>query len=242
MKGRKPFIVVLAVLAAFMMVLPSGAWANLYVVDFVGFGSGNTGNISYAGGANPLVATNIQVDRVYGKVINASGTVVYTSIEYVVSNSDLDFTTGNRISGWTFGPGGSITLTGTVNGSITGALISGTMAANESGVSAEVIRLYKQLSLCLATFQDTKNQALLNLLFGTSGFATPGSTGWNGGLHFDFYTSTLPPIGSAFESSSVGSIDVANTVVPVPPSVWLLGSGLLGLVGLRRRFSSKQKY
>ncbi|MEQ1638592.1 MAG: PEP-CTERM sorting domain-containing protein [Methylococcales bacterium] len=27
--------------------------------------------------------------------------------------------------------------------------------------------------------------------------------------------------------------DVA--VVPVPPAVWLLGSGLLGLLGLRRR-------
>jgi hypothetical protein len=235
MKGRIAFIFVLAVLAAFALIIPSGAWAYLYVVDFVGSGSGNAGSISYAGGATPLVATNIQVDRVYGKVIDAGGTVVYTSSEYSVSGSDLDFTTGNRISGWTFGPGGSITLTGTVNGSITGALLSGSMVANESGVSAEVIRLFQQLSLCLATFQDTKNQGLLNLLFGSSGYATPGSTGWNGGLHFDFYTSTLPLIGSAFESSSVGSIDVANTVVPVPPSVWLFGAGLVGLVGLRRK-------
>jgi hypothetical protein len=28
----------------------------------------------------------------------------------------------------------------------------------------------------------------------------------------------------------------ANTV-PVPPAVWLLGSGLLGIVGIRRRWS-----
>jgi len=27
--------------------------------------------------------------------------------------------------------------------------------------------------------------------------------------------------------------------VPVPPTVWLLGSGLLGLIGIRRRFISK---
>lgn len=236
MKGKKALIVVLAVLAAFVLIIPSGAWAYLYVVDFVGSGSGNAGSISYAGGTNPLVAANIQVDRVYGKVIDTSGTVVYTSTEYIVSNSDLDFTTGNRISGWTFGPGGSITLTGTVNGSITGTLLSGSMAANESGVSAEVIRLVQQLSLCLATFQDTKNQDLLNLLFGSSVYATPGSTGWNGGLHFDFYTSTLPAVGDAFTSSSMGSIDVANTVVPIPPSVWLLGAGLVGLVGLRRGF------
>ena len=58
MKGKKAFIVVLAVLAAFMLVLPSGAWAYLYVVDFVGSGSGNTGSISYTGGATPLMATN----------------------------------------------------------------------------------------------------------------------------------------------------------------------------------------
>lgn len=28
----------------------------------------------------------------------------------------------------------------------------------------------------------------------------------------------------------------ANAPVPIPPTVWLLGSGLIGLVGLRRRF------
>jgi hypothetical protein len=26
------------------------------------------------------------------------------------------------------------------------------------------------------------------------------------------------------------------SAVPIPPSIWLLGSGIIGLVGLRRRF------
>lgn len=39
-------------------------------------------------------------------------------------------------------------------------------------------------------------------------------------------------------SVHLSGVDSAtNPTVPVPPSVWLLGSGLIGLVGLRRRFS-----
>jgi hypothetical protein len=29
--------------------------------------------------------------------------------------------------------------------------------------------------------------------------------------------------------------DVVTTVIPVPPALWLFGSGLLGLVGIARR-------
>ena len=32
-----------------------------------------------------------------------------------------------------------------------------------------------------------------------------------------------------------------KAVVPIPPSVWLLGSGLIGLVGLRRKFTNYLK-
>jgi len=33
-----------------------------------------------------------------------------------------------------------------------------------------------------------------------------------------------------------GSYQVSVNVVPIPPAVWLLGSGLIGLVGIRRKF------
>ncbi|MDY6950660.1 MAG: VPLPA-CTERM sorting domain-containing protein [Thermodesulfobacteriota bacterium] len=39
---------------------------------------------------------------------------------------------------------------------------------------------------------------------------------------------------------TAGSLDMAFVItgepVPVPPAVWLLGSGLIGLVGIRRRY------
>jgi len=46
------------------------------------------------------------------------------------------------------------------------------------------------------------------------------------------------------DTDSINGFDTVRLTaapVPVPPSVWLLGSGLVGLFGIRRRFSSKQK-
>lgn len=45
-------------------------------------------------------------------------------------------------------------------------------------------------------------------------------------------------LGSGVEgNTSIDNVMVStNNVVPLPPTVWLLGSGLLGLVGLRRKF------
>jgi hypothetical protein len=63
------------------------------------------------------------------------------------------------------------------------------------------------------------------------------------GRSMDFYYQ----IGA--EVSSIGNIQSAyanatlnfgnSNAVPIPPSVWLLGSGLVGLVGLRRKFFRK---
>jgi hypothetical protein len=44
-------------------------------------------------------------------------------------------------------------------------------------------------------------------------------------------------LGSSVEgNTSIDNVMVSTNAVPVPPTVWLLGSGLLGLVGLRRKF------
>lgn len=44
-------------------------------------------------------------------------------------------------------------------------------------------------------------------------------------------------IGNALGEIKTSSLCVEYCPVPVPPAVWLMGSGLVGLLGLRRRFS-----
>jgi hypothetical protein len=49
----------------------------------------------------------------------------------------------------------------------------------------------------------------------------------------DFYGVRLTSTSYAFEADNIA---VGRNVVPIPAAVWFLGSGLLGLIGIRRRF------
>jgi hypothetical protein len=42
-------------------------------------------------------------------------------------------------------------------------------------------------------------------------------------------------VNDGFDDSAPDFVTISATVVPVPPAVWLFGSGLLGLVGIARR-------
>jgi len=63
------------------------------------------------------------------------------------------------------------------------------------------------------------------------GISTDGGTSWSGDTSVDFMGANSYTVN--FSDGSVLEIDVS--VIPVPATVWLFGSGLLGLVGIARR-------
>lgn len=86
---------------------------------------------------------------------------------------------------------------------------------------------------------------------GSGGFGgTEAAAGFDAGNSIDYYTipgSFNPGIANALEDGSnmgtpgrwifkISEAEIVPSAVPLPGAVWLLGSGLMGLVGVRRRF------
>src|SRR4051794_2429755 len=94
-------------------------------------------SISYAGGANPLVGSNLSVDSVVGL-----GTPLNDLSMLSLTGGRLDFQTGNLTGSdaghWFFGPGGSITITTTapIVPGASNTLLSGTFTSAEVTVSS----------------------------------------------------------------------------------------------------------
>jgi len=87
----------------------------------------------------------------------------------------------------------------------------------------------------------------------TTGQATGGGAGVPGPIAFTVLSATIADLtakndlgyvfaadiilgaGQGASTGKTGMVD-ASSPVPIPPAVWLLGSGLVGLFGIRRRF------
>ena len=77
-----------------------------------------------------------------------------------------------------------------------------------------------------AGFTDTKYPELLDF------YGLP-DISYLGGLNISF--ATTASMGADFSTDDIRSGDVVNQPVPIPPAVWLFGSGLVGLAGIARR-------
>ena len=201
------------------------------VLDF-GVIAPTAGSISYAGGIAPLVGTGIDVDNV---TLIDSGTGLPIGPSHSIFLGSLNFSTGNLTSssatGWVFGPGGTITLSGSVDvndtplnpaDDITGIIFSGTFQGASVGVFGGSFKIAG------ASFTDEKNSDLLKA------YGLPGGL-YSGNFNISFNAAGSPPNG--FRSTAVLSGDVTNQApaVPEPMTVLLLGSGLVGLGAVSRK-------
>jgi hypothetical protein len=205
-------------------------------LDF-NIGAPTSGSVSFAGGSNPLIGSNIEVDNVVGL-----STPDHANVQAVCLSCVLNFTTGGLTDAggpppsgsnngwWSFGSGGSITITGGVDfQGVPGDIALGSTLLTGSFNSAFVRDLGVQgFQVTFGTFLDQKHPDLL-AYYGL----TPG-TPFEGAFTL-LFASPNPGVGGAFASTSIFSGNVVNAVVPLPAAVWLFGSGVAALLAGRAR-------
>jgi len=191
------------------------------------------GSISFGGPGTALVGTDIQVDSITG-----IGTPLNDGVTLIITDGVLNFNTG-IFTGlgegeYDFAAGGSITLTGTTDHG-SGLLLSGTFV---SSPSVPHVVIGTGGGTVVGNFTDEKNLDLITF-FGLSPADGYAFIGGKINLAFSTASAINPETATAFSSQDVLSGDITNIAspIPIPPSMVLLGSGLLGLVGfgIRRK-------
>jgi hypothetical protein len=222
---------IIAALSLALLLAAGTANADMYIDMNIGSPQPNNASVSFDGvNSDPLIGSNISVAYLLGNETPSN-----SNTQIALQNAVLNFSTGAFVSltgnTWTFGPGGTISVTG--GSSIMGISPSSTLLTgsfNQATVTNLGSGMY-QFDIAGGTFSDTKN----NLIYSYLGL--PLNTVCFGGLNLSF-TPNINTTGDAIQSVNVLSGDIYNTptpTTPIPAAAWLFGSGLMGLLGLKRR-------
>src|ERR1039457_4911713 len=178
-----------------------------------------------------LHGSNIGVTKITGiETTQNAAAVNALSINGGALNFVTGAFTGKTGNTWNFAGGGSISVVG----GITPLLIAnGSTLLNGSFTTATVTELpllgQLRFDIVGATFNDADHQLIYNYL------NIPADSASAEGMNLSFIANGAANGGFVSTSIASGSIVDVPTPTPIPAAAWLLGSGLLGLVGIRRK-------
>jgi hypothetical protein len=213
------FLKILVVLSLLVMPAVAGAALSSPIVFNVDQNSntGTTDILQYLQ-TGSLKGINIKLDEVtFGNTYTVQ-----------LTNAVLNFTTGaytGNGSNWEWGPGGSLSIAGTYPN------LSGTSLVSGTQVTGQVQQLSPtKWMLELTTFDGVLDSAFANLI----GLQ---STGWDSTIALWWRKDITMVPGSDLHVKTLASGDINMSAVPIPPTVLLLGAGLVGMVVVRKRIA-----
>lgn len=201
-------------------------------IDFTIPAGGGGGSISYAGGANPLIGTNLAVSTITGiNGVPLNNGVALSCVGCVINFQTGAYTSGSGLS-WTFASGGTFTLTGSIPSIAGGApttLMSGYFMSDSivGQLPLPQIPGLGAFTIAGAAFSTILDPALTNF-YGTPADPMRYASNFN----ISFYTNGSPA--GAFSSNAIASGNL-TAAAPEPVSIVLLGTALIGCAAIGRR-------